>query len=287
MNLRAFLLSSSLLLSLAACDSSTPSGSGGAGTGGGTGTGGSGGVAAKPSKPFVLVHGAWMGAWAWDDVAAAMRAKGASVTTVELPAHGADMTGVSGATLDAYVAKVRGAVEGAGEPVVLVGHSMGGVVITQLAESVPDKIADLVYLAAYVPKDGQQLLDLAGMDADSHVGPALQIDMNAGVAKIALDKLQDIFCADCTTDQAADLAAHYRDEPLAPFATPVHVTAGGWGKVTKRYVYTKQDNAVSYALQQAMTAGVTLAGTATLDTSHSPFLSHATEVADTLLGFDP
>jgi pimeloyl-ACP methyl ester carboxylesterase len=242
------------------------------------------GELAPPAKTFVLVHGSWMGAWCWDDVAAGLRAKGETVVTVELPAHGADTTPLPGATLDAYVAKVGAAVDAAEGPVILVGHSMAGMVVTQVAENKTDKIAKLVYLAAYLPKDGQTLFDLAMTDADSHSGMNVVLDMTDGLAKIPSDDLQDDFLADGSPAELATLQAHYRDEPLAPFVTPVHTTVANWGRLPKVYVYTKEDHAVSYTLQQRMTAGVTFVSTATLDTSHAPFLSQPALVTSTLLG---
>ena len=269
----------------------TTTGTGGDGTGGSAGTTGttttSTGTGGPAGAAFVLVHGAWMGAWCWDEVGAALKAKGNTVITVDLPAHGADMTAVTAATLDSYVTKASDAVNGAGVPVYLVGHSMGGMVITHVAEKIPAKIAGLVYVAAFLPKEGQSLQSITMSDTDSHLGASLQIDAANGVGKIPLDKLQDIFCADCTATQMASITSHYRDEPLAPFAASAHITDAGWGKVTKYYVYTKQDNAVSYKLQQTMTTGVTLAKTATLDRSHSPFISYSAEVTDALLSFLP
>lgn len=238
---------------------------------------------AKPHPNYVLVHGAWMGAWAWDDVASGLRASGANVSIVELPAHGNDATPISSASLDAYVAKVGAVVDAQSQPVVLVAHSMGGVVATQVAEQKPDKIAKLVYLAAYVPKDGESLFALAMKDADSHVGSALEIDMSKGTAAIPMDKLGDIFCADCDAAKVSLIQSKYRDEPVAPLATPVHTTAANWGRVPKMYVFTKNDHAVSYGMQQSMTAGLTLAKSVTLDASHSPFLSEPGTVVSTLL----
>ena len=240
----------------------------------------SSGTSAK--KSYVLVHGAWMGAWCWDDVAAGLRANGDTVATVELPAHGSDQTPVSGATLEAYVAKVTTAIDAAPQPVILVGHSMGGVVVTQVAETAGAKIGRLVYIGAYMPEDGQTLNDLASTDTASHLGPVLQIDQVDGVAHIPSEDLEDIFIADGTASEIASVMSNYRDEPLAPFLTPVHTTASGWGAVSKAYVYTEEDHAVSPALQQTMTAGVTLATTATLDTSHAPFLSRPDLVISTL-----
>jgi len=259
-------------------------------------TAGSGGCSSESSgdsrgptegtrAPYVLVHGAFNGAWVWADVAAALEAKGIEVTVVELPAHGEDQTPVAEATLEAYVSTVDAAVEAAGDRVVLVGHSMAGMVITAVAEQMSDRIDKLVYLAAYVPKDGEKMGDLAAMDADSHIGPVLVIDGAAGTASLPKSALEDIFCADCSAAALARLESHYRDEPLGAFGTPVHSTAASWGSVAKYYVHTEQDHAVSPGLQQKMTAGVTFAKKVSLPTSHSPHLSQPDLLVETLLGF--
>lgn len=236
---------------------------------------------------FIVVHGAWMGAWSWEPVATRLRDRGATVTVVELPGHGADPTPVPQTGLDAYVATVGKALDASAGKVVLVGHSMAGIVISQVAEQHPDKLAALVYLAAYVPRDQETLQSLAATDVASHVGPALQIDAEHGLAGLAADKLEDIFCADCSPASAALVRERYRPEPLPAFGAPVHVTANGWGRVAKFYIYTSRDHAVSPDLQQRMTAGITWAGTATLDTSHAPFLSKPELVVDTLVKLSP
>jgi len=225
-----------------------------------------------------------MGAWAWNDVAAGLRAEGATVTAVELPAHGAVTTPVSEASLGAYVATVAAAVEAHRQPVVLVAHSMAGIVATQLAEDEPDRVAKLVYLAAYVPADGQTLQELAAEDSGSHIGPVLEVDPEAGVARLPEAELADLFCADCDAAAKAAIADGYRDEPIAPFGAPIHTSAERWGAVDKHYLYTEQDNAVSLAFQKKMTQGVVLSSSATLDTSHSPFLSAPDLVTAALLG---
>ncbi|HYV43866.1 MAG TPA: alpha/beta fold hydrolase [Myxococcaceae bacterium] len=231
-----------------------------------------------PPERVVLVHGAWMGAWALEPVADQLRQQGQKVSVVELPTHGQDQTPVSGATLDAYVNKVGEAVDAEGQPVVLVGHSMAGMVISQYAERAPAKVKLLVYLAAYLPANGQSLQDLAYTDADSHLGPALVVDAEHGTGAIPQDKLQDVFCADCTAAEMTSIQSNYRDEPLAPIGTPVQLSDAAWGSVPKAYVFTTGDHAVSYGLQQTMAAKVTLAGSETLDTSHSPFLSAPSQV---------
>ena len=143
----------------------------------------------------------------------------------------------------------------------------------------------LVYVSAFLPKDGDSLLSLAQQDADSHVGPVLVIDKTGGTAGVPDANLDDGFCQDCAADQRAALHAHYRIEPLAPLGTPVHLTAGSWGKVPKLYVYTQQDHTVSYPAQQRMTAGVPLVKTAILPTGHSSSLSNPDLLTTTLASF--
>jgi pimeloyl-ACP methyl ester carboxylesterase len=242
-------------------------------------------LAATPAPYFVLVHGAWMGAWAFADVAAGLRAKGATAVTVELPAHGADQTAVTAVSLDSYVAKVTAAVDAADRPVILVGHSFGGVVITAAGEARPSRIAKLIYLAALVPADGQSAQGVGASDTGSHSASAIQVNLAAGTVGLPMDQLEDIFCADCSASALATLKANYRDEPLGPLATAIHTTAANWGSLKKSYIYTKQDFAVSYGFQKTMTASGSWVETATLDTSHAPFLSMPSAVVDLLAGF--
>jgi len=120
-------------------------------------------------KTYVLVHGAWLDKTGWDPVAAQLAREGAEVRTLDLPAHGSDPTPVSGASLAAYVDRVEAELDAAHHRVILVGHSMAGVVVSQVAAERGADLAAVVYLAAYVPQSGQGLLDLAMMDAGSEI----------------------------------------------------------------------------------------------------------------------
>lgn len=235
------------------------------------------------SAHFVLVHGAWMGQWCWSDVVAGLTARGAKVQTVDLPGHGDDMTPPSELSLEAYVKAVNAAIDAVGAPVILVGHSMGGMPITQTAEQYPDKISKLVYLGALFPKDGDNSQALLVGDTDSLIPPVLTPNPMAGTASIPQDKLKEIFCADCTDAETTNFLSHYRDEPLPSLNLIVHTTNEGWGSVKKYYIHTQQDRAVSFKVQQQMVSGVKLEKAITLNTSHSPFLSAPSEVVDTLL----
>jgi pimeloyl-ACP methyl ester carboxylesterase len=111
---------------------------------------------------FVLVHGGWQGGWSWRRVVPHLRAGGHAVYTPTLTGLGerAHLLGcVDG--LDTHVHDVIGLIEYEDlQDVVLVGHSYGGVVTTAVAEVVAQKLSHLVYLDAWVPKDGQRMFDL-------------------------------------------------------------------------------------------------------------------------------
>src|SRR4029453_18337006 len=96
---------------------------------------------------FVLVHGAFGGAWCWEPVVGPLEAAGHTVETLDLPGGGDDTTPVEGITLESCAARVREALASRPEPAVLVGYSMGGAVITQAAADCPERVASMIFLA--------------------------------------------------------------------------------------------------------------------------------------------
>lgn len=88
---------------------------------------------------YVLVHGAWHGAWCWKYVIPILENEGHNVIALDLPGHGEDKTPIPEITFDAYAKRVCKILDEQSEPVVLVGHSMGGAVISQVAEYLPSK----------------------------------------------------------------------------------------------------------------------------------------------------
>lgn len=109
---------------------------------------------------FVLVHGAWHGGWCWRRVADLLRAAGHEVWTPTLTGLG-ERAHLAADTinLSTHVQDIRAALEWEElENVILVGHSYGGMVITGVAEQVPERMARLIYLDAFVPKDGESVM---------------------------------------------------------------------------------------------------------------------------------
>ena len=112
---------------------------------------------------YVLVHGGWFGAWCWDKVVPLLQAAGHSVYTPDLTGLGEQAALLTPAVgLDTHIQDVVSLIETNDlQQVILVGHSYAGMVITGVADRVPGRIAQLVYLDAVVPRDGQSLVDTA------------------------------------------------------------------------------------------------------------------------------
>jgi pimeloyl-ACP methyl ester carboxylesterase len=232
---------------------------------------------------FVLVHGAFHGAWCWEPLVAEMTTAGHTVTTLDLPGHGDDPTPVADVTLDAYVRRICERLAEQPEPVVLVGHSMGGVAVTQAAARCPERIARLVYVAAFLPGDGQSLVDLTKLPegAGDMVQANMVVEGEPPVATMPAEAAREAFYGKCSPEQAARALEQLRPQPLAPFVTPVDLDGAG-PPPPRHYVVSTADRAIPTALQRRFVADNPDLDVVELDADHSPFLSATAELAAAL-----
>lgn len=229
---------------------------------------------------FMLVHGAWHGAWCWATTEAELRRRGHETVAFDLPGHGAEAHRGGAVTMDDYVHRVVQALDAADGPVVLVGHSMGGMPVSAAADQRPDKVARLVYLCAFAPRDGESLMAIEGRNPRSTIPPALVVDAPAGVATIPEDRLKELFYGAVEGDISA-IAGRLTPQPLAPFEGAVTLGAGYAG-VPRSYVACLDDGAISIELQRDMIAAAGIDHVIEMDTDHSPFLSDVPGLADAL-----
>ncbi|MBB3820821.1 alpha/beta fold hydrolase [Xanthomonas cannabis] len=229
-----------------------------------------------PRPTIVLVHGAWETAAIWRPVAGQLRAHGYRVIAVNLPGRPGASQAAEAISLAAYRDTVLAAIKDETAPVVLVGHSFGGVTVTNVAEAAPARIKTLVYLAAFVPQDGRTLLALAQADTGSQLPPHLALDKSRGVMSVETSARAEVFANDATAAQRAEVPAMLVDEPVQPMMTPVQLTSARSGSVDRVYIRTLQDKALSPAFQSQMIAAAPMRMTIDLDTGHSPFLTAPT-----------
>lgn len=236
-------------------------------------------------QSIVLVHGAWMDAGAWYKVTPLLEQQGFEVIAVNLPGHGPDTTPFDKITLNTYVDAVKTAI-GDRDNVILAGHSMAGMIISAVAEQIPSRIGRLVYIAAYLPQNGESLYQISQLDKDSHIGQFWRQDdpEHYSPAFIAPEGIADCFAADAPDEDIQRLIGQHKADALGPMATPVVLSNEHFGAVPKTYIHTKKDNAVSYFLQQMMIQRTKVDRVLELDTSHSPFFSAPEQLARMIAG---
>lgn len=208
----------------------------------------------------LLVPGSWHGAWCYDAVAE--RLADLRVTAIDLPSN----DGASGLADDA--AAVRSALDRIGEPALVVGHSYGGIAISEGAAGSPHAAA-LVYLCAFMLEPGQALLDAM----QHQLPPWIALDEAAG-SHLAQDTERSLY-GDCPPDVARAAADRLTPQSVAAIATPQ--TAAAWQSLPSTYVICAEDQAVPPPAQEAMAARA--ATVERLPSSHSPFLSRPDDVA--------
>ena len=221
---------------------------------------------------FLFVHGVMHGAWCWYKVIPLLEQQGHKAIAIDSPGHGADRTPIADISFDAYVKKICDVIDEQNEPVVLVGHSFGGMLITQAAELRPDKVQHLVYLAAMAPRNGEAAA--MGFEDTGSLMPANIQPLDDGLrATVDSSMFKELFYADCANEDIALAKLSVVPELLEPISQAVQISDENFGRIPKTYIHCRHDNAVSYPFQQLMVERQNFDKVITMDTSHSPFFS--------------
>jgi pimeloyl-ACP methyl ester carboxylesterase len=222
-------------------------------------------VGTTAPSTVVLVHGAWHGAWAWSRILPGLAAQGVPTVALDLPGHGDSPLPLGDLSGDAaFVVEQLG---GIGGPVVLVGHSYGGAVITEAASHVPD-VERLVYVAAFCLDEGESVSGIANAwPEQAALGAAIRhVD---GVFALDPDLAAAALYNTCPPDEIEAAVALLGPQPPASFFQPV--TTASWRGLPSTYVVCEQDRAVPPALQRHMAQRC--GEVVVWDCDHSPFLS--------------
>jgi pimeloyl-ACP methyl ester carboxylesterase len=234
---------------------------------------------------IVFLHGAFGRAAMWDRVIPGLRSAGHDVEAIDLPGQGEDSTPVAEVTLDRYAARVCEGLA-AGPPAVLVGHSMGGAVVTQAAASCPQHVDRLVYVAAFLPADGESLLDLTQRPegAGDAVQAGLVVEGDPPVATMPPEAAREGLMNCCDEEAAAWAQSLRGPQPVAPFTHPVRIVDGdgAFAKLPRAYVMCLQDRAIRPALQRFMLERAGCDPVIEIDTDHSVWASRPDELVAAL-----
>jgi pimeloyl-ACP methyl ester carboxylesterase len=231
---------------------------------------------------YVLIHGSWHGAWCWYKIIPLLEQAGHQVIALDLPGHGRDWTAPREVSLQRYVERVCNVLDAQAEPVILVGHSRGGIVISQTAEHRSDKIRTLVYLAAFLIPNGETLMTTAHSDPDSLINSNTVVNQEQGSTMLKAEAFRDALYGDCSQEDIVLATALLTPEPTAPSATPLSLSEEHFGRIPRVYIETLQDKGVTLALQKKMYTVSPCQQIISMDTSHSPFLSQSQQLASHL-----
>ncbi len=212
---------------------------------------------------IVLVHGAWADGSSWAKIIPALQAKGFRVVAVKNP-----LTSLAddAATTKRAIALMDG-------PVLLVGHSYGGAVITE-AGSDP-KVAGLVYVAAFAPDEGQAVGEV-GKDLPPPPGAAELRPDTEGYLSLTSKGIDEDFAADLPLAERKVMTATQGPTKAACFGAKI--TSSAWRTKPTGYVVASNDRMIPPDLERRFAKAMN-ATTVTLPSSHVPMLSHPAEVA--------
>ncbi len=232
---------------------------------------------------FVLVHGAYHGAWCWDRVVSKLRDAGHHVVAPDLPGHGADGLPLSEVSLDAYVERLAETARTMVAPPVVVGHSMAGVVLAEASERYPELIERAIYLTAYLPRHGESLAALAGDDPGSSVEvERIEVD-GAACVRVSDSVLREAFYFDASADDLEMVRRKIQPQPLAVLKQPVTLSRERFDSVPRAYIHCADDRAITPDLQRRMVAATPCRWVETLDGGHSPFITAPDRLVDVLM----
>lgn len=223
---------------------------------------------------YILIHGAWHGGWCWERIVPLLAKKGHRVLAPDLPGMGKDHTPLNKITLDCWAQFVADLVRQQDEKVILVGHSRGGIVISQTAEYVAEHIQGLVYLAAFLIPNGETLWETLQRTARDPERPAdLIVSSDQNTSTITAAAVRHTFYNTTSDAWLKRAASQIGPEPMACFMTPLALTETGFGQVPRAYIECLQDRAIPIALQRSMVSALPCQRVVMLDTDHSPFYS--------------
>ena len=230
---------------------------------------------------FVLVHGAYHGSWCFERLIAQLEQRGQSGVGVDLPLCPDYTTPVS---MEDCMAAMEAVIPEGCEPVILCGHSNGGHFITAFAEKHPQRVKELVYIAATLLPDGCSAFDEPTLRQDC---PQPRRKSNKVCKWYPMETEEDFvaiwnyFYSGADRADALWAARQIKPQPLHCLATPNRLTEERYGSVGRSYVLCTNDHCMDTALQRAMLEKVPCK-VYQLESGHSPFLTHPKELADIL-----
>jgi pimeloyl-ACP methyl ester carboxylesterase len=243
-------------------------------------------MSAASRLTFVLVHGAWQGAWAWDTIVPRLAAAGHDAIAVDLPGNGFDATLPQAVNVGLYAAHIADIVDTLKGPVVLVGHSMGGTAVAQACELRSERIALAIYLCAFLLPDGMSVIEFYGKYLRPEMrGAHTRVTYDAQGLRSSIDPASavEVFYHRADRSLAEAAARRLTPQPEGGRRSRLQLSAARFGNVPRVYIEARDDRSVHLPLQRKMQELTPCVATYALDSDHAPQLSQPEALTELLL----
>lgn len=221
---------------------------------------------------YVLVHGSWQGGWCWQELLPYLNKKGHQVACPDLPGHGNHSYPLAQITYELYYTSLLDEIKKYKEPIVLVAHSMSGMLAAPLLDRYPDLISHLFLIAAYVPQKGRSLIDIAEAGGPSVIPSLLLPTAPDNTVSLEMRKVREGLYHDCSPEIATWAMEHLQPQPMKPLTTPIAWIDSGKTKHKRTYIFCEEDRDV-HPITQQLNLDDYPCNTIKLKAGHFPFLS--------------
>jgi pimeloyl-ACP methyl ester carboxylesterase len=232
---------------------------------------------------YVLIHGSLIGGWCWNKVKTILENDGHIVYAPDLPGHSKDdKISAKEITLNKYVSFVCNLINGIDGKVILVGHSLGGAIITNAVEYVHNKIEKLVYVCAIVPKNEDKVGELLKSCSVPETNNPITINKFEMHIEVNFDKVNDVLFNGCDKDDIAYAIKMMVPQPFIPFTEPIIIKQENFKKINRIGVVCTEDRSLPPVFQEKMynDAGCKMKF---IKSGHAPYFSKAKELSKILL----
>lgn len=238
---------------------------------------------------YVFVHGAWLSAKCWEKVLPLIEAAGYKPVAVDYPGHGKNRDiPIEDQSMETYTRYLVRLLSEQEEPVILVGHSMGGMSISQASSRIPEKVKKLVYVTAFLPKSGQSCDGLEnGIKPTDWRGMAKQgigvtLDETETVSVMHEDTALALLYNDIPAEEGKEYIKELGKETLNAQYMAVEL-GEAFARIPKAYVRCSLDTIIPPELQDKMLSDTPCEEVFTIESGHSPYHSKPRELAEVLL----
>ncbi len=235
---------------------------------------------------FILIHGAYHGAWCWEHIVQRLTDAGEKVLAPDLPGHGRDKGWLADQTMENYVERVGELILAAKEPVTLVGHSMGGAVALLAAAVHPDKIKRIVYLTAYIPAPGESVSDGVRADPESHAQTSRTDIGDIKAVSVKAESLGLDFYQDAAERELGWVQDRVQLQSPVPFRHICDYDPANLADIPKTAIICTLDRAISPSHQRMMAERAGCNPILRIECSHSPFVTRPDELTEILLSLE-